>query len=204
MNQYLLHVSAQASHPGLPAWQANLFKLGVVVMPMRTLPEALQYAKVYKAIMVIMDIEAPEAAAQEVRAAREATEGPLPPIVGLMASRPCPEAMAQLAEAGVADLVTADDPEAFILWRLELLRRLGELARFEQSRMDVAELARKTRTILHDLSQPLSAVQGRLQLMAAKCPASDPNAQVYNELVRLAFDVTHQLMQIQQLHRQFS
>jgi hypothetical protein len=40
--------------------------------------------------------------------------------------------------------------------------------------------------------------------MAAKCPPDDPNAQMFQDLVRLAFDVTHQLMEIQQLHRQYS
>lgn len=204
MNHHLLHVSAQACRQTPPPWQANLFKLGMVVMPVRTLPEALQYSKVYNAMMIVLEIESPETMAPEIQAALAAVEGPRPPIMGLVATRPCPQTMARLAEAGVADLVAEDDPEAFILWRLDLLRRLSELARFEQSKMDVSELARRTRVILHDLSQPLSAVQGRLQLMAAKCPSSDPNAAVYNELVRLAFDVTHQLMQIQQLHRQFS
>lgn len=209
MNQYLIYVNDDktALEPRLLPWQNNLFSRGIVVLPVRTLADAIRTCKVYNALMILLQIPQLEPVIDEISqslAAWDAAEGFRPPVVGLMPSRPGPEDLARLAQAGVADLIDGNDPESFILWRLDLLHRLNELKRFEQGRMDVAELSRQTRIYLHDLSQPLSAVQGRLQLIATKCPPDDPNAAMFHELVRLAFEITHQLMQIQQLHRQFS
>jgi hypothetical protein len=174
-------------------------------MAVRSLAEAMQYSKVYHVLMILVDLGGGvETIAQELGKALDATGGAKPPILGLTANRPAPEEMANLAQAGLVDIITADDPEPFFLWRLDLLRQLDDLRQYEKSRMDVGELAKQTRIHLHDMSQPLSAVQGRLQLMAAKCPPGDPNAKMYEDLVRLAFDITHQVMEIQQLHRQFS
>lgn len=205
MNQYLLYVSPSPERK-LPPWHQHLFKRSIVVLSVRSFAEALQYCKVYSVMMIMLEIEDLEREVETVRAtlAEADPQAPRPPLVGIMPARPSVEEMTCLAEAGIVDLIAAEDPEPFILWRLDLLHQLHELARFEKNRMDVNELARRTRVILHDMSQPLSAVQGRLQLIAAKCPADDPNSQTYHDLVRLAFDVTHQLMEIQQLHRQFS
>lgn len=205
MNQYLLHVSPSLERK-LPPWHSDLFKRSIVVLSVRSFAEALQYCKVYSVMMIMLEIEDLDGELAQLSAALAEVDPQVarPPLVGIMAARPGAEDLTRLAEVGIVDLVTAEDPEPFILWRLELLHQLHELERFEKSRMDVGELARRTRIILHDMSQPLSAVQGRLQLIAAKCPAGDPNHQTYHDLVRLAFDVTHQLMEIQQLHRQFS
>jgi hypothetical protein len=62
-------------------------------------------------------------------------------------------------------------------------------------------LARATRPLLHNLCQPLSALQGRLQLLHAKCPADDPLKPTYESLVGLALEVSKILRQIQDLHR---
>lgn len=213
MNYYLLHVTADSERP-MPAWQTNLFNRGIVVMPARTLQEALQYARVYNVLLILIDLVSDDWGLDRIREILDATaaraaeapqpQPPPPPIIGVTESRPDAETLDRMAQAGLADVIASEDPEAFILWKLDLLLQLSGLRHFEQSRMEIGELSRQTRIHLHDLSQPLSAIQGRLQLMAAKCPAGEPNAQMYQELVRLAFDVTGHLMEIQQLHRQFS
>lgn len=170
MNQYLLYVSPCPERK-LPPWHQHLFKRSIVVLAVRSLAEALQYCKVYSVMMVMLEIEDLERELETVRAtlAEADPQAALPPLVGIMPTRPGVEEMTRLAEAGVVDLIAADDPEPFILWRLDLLHHLHELARFEKSRIDVNELARRTRVILHDMSQPLSAVQGG-------CNSSPPNA----------------------------
>jgi signal transduction histidine kinase len=109
-----------------------------------------------------------------------------------------------LAEAGIDGLLGANDPTRFLLYQLDLLRRLAELKRFEGSQSGVQDLAKRTRETLHDLSQPLSAVQGRLQLMAAKCSNDDPNQQYYADLVRQVFEITNHVVKIQQIQRDAS
>jgi hypothetical protein len=47
-------------------------------------------------------------------------------------------------------------------------------------------------------------VQGRLQLIAVKTPAEDPNRKYFDEMVRLVFEITNHVMKIQQIQRDAS
>jgi len=206
MNHYLLHVSLQGKPEPQP-WQERLTERKVIVLRAASLREAVQYCRVYNLLMVLLEFEACSAAVQEAAATLAATapDGGQPsPVLGLSGAALSEGQRNALAAAGLVDLLARDDPEPFMRWRIELLATLSELRHFEQSRMNVSTLATDTRAHLHDLSQPLSAVQGRLQLMAAQCPPDDPNAAMFQELVRLIFEVSRQVMAIHQLHRQFS
>jgi len=206
MNHYLLHVSLQGKPEPLP-WQERLAERKVIVLRAASLREAVQYCRVYKLLLVVLECDGCGAALHEAVATLAATApegGQPPPVLGLSAGPLSEGQRDELAAAGLVGLLAKDDPERFIRWRLDLLAALSDLRHFEQARVNVTTLAADTRTHLHDLSQPLSAVLGRLQLMAAKCPPDDPNAAMLRELVRLTFEVTQQVMAIHQLHRQFS
>ena len=176
MNHYLLHVSLEGK-PEIPPWQERLAERKLIVLRAASLREAVQYCRVYPLLMVLLECDGGGAAIQEAAATLAATapDGRQPsPVLGLCATPLSEGQRDALAAAGLVGLLAKDDPEQFICWRLELLATLSDLRHFEQSRMDVSTLATDTRTHLHDLSQPLSAVQGRLQLLAAKHPSDDP------------------------------
>ena len=98
----------------------------------------------------------------------------------------------------------ADEPQVFRIWQLEMLISLFNLSEYREKQINVADLADQTREGLHNLSQPLSAIQGRLQLLAAKAGPDDPNDEIYRELVKMVMEVSKHLMHLQQVQRNFS
>ena len=205
MTHHLLYASTRGL-PALLPWQMNLSSRGIVVLRAGRIEEALPYCATYAMMMILLDIKHPDEEILEAvaRLKNAIDAGYHAPLIGLCHVAPSDAERAALAAAGLDDVIVKNDPPRFIMWRLEMLAALGELRHFEQSRMDVANLALKTREHLHDLSQPLSAVQGRLQLMAARLPEGDPSAQQFNELVKLIFEVSQHVVEIHQIHRQYS
>lgn len=205
MTHYVLHIAACPERRQSTPWPADAAPRGVSVLRAASLREGTCCARAYRLMLVLLDLE--EAGEETLATIREladaSCDGRPAPVIGLALKEFSPDEQEALAEAGLADCLPLSAPPRFIQWRLETLVMLEGLRQFEQMRTDVTSLAGRTRTHLHDLSQPLSAIQGRLQLMAARCPADDPHAQTFQELVRLAFSITHQVMELQQLHRQF-
>ena len=101
-------------------------------------------------------------------------------------------------------MLTVDNPQRFRIWQLEILISLYRLHENHKNNIDVESLACKTREGLHKLSQPLSAIQGRLQLLAAKAGPDDPNLEIYSDLVGMAMEASRHLMDIQQTQNDFS
>jgi signal transduction histidine kinase len=206
MNHAILHLSLDGPLEALP-WNVDFNARGIVMLKANSTREARSYFKAYPVLLVLVDLpqeETPEQAGMltELAAQRDALAPP--PLLGLYAGELTAARRAALANCGVDDLICREDPERFLVWHVEMLLLLNELRRFEQTRLDVTALAKSTRDQLHDLSQPLSAVQGRLQLMAARCAEGDPNQQTFQDLVRLILDVSRHVMEIQQLHRKYS
>jgi signal transduction histidine kinase len=206
MNHHLLRLSLSEQSRALD-WESDLHARGIVLMRAGRLKEALSYARAYSLMAILIDIDRDDSAMLEsIRelGGIQPAEGLRPPLIGLAQIDLTPGQRAELAQAGLQNIVSMEDPSRFLLYQLELLAALNELRAFEQSRLDVNKLAHSTRERLHELSQPLSAIQGRLQLLAARCPTDDPNAQTFKDMVRLVFDISHQVMEIHQIHRKFS
>lgn len=212
MNHTALHVGLNGELIPLP-WDVDFPGRGIVLLRAHHGNEALAYTRAYELMLLIIDLRGvAEAdgvgfdAACEVIAQLHAVprEGLPALLVGLTDAPLSVAERARLADVGLSDLLHHDDPAAFLVSRLEQMLLLRELQQFQRTRMDVGILAQKTRESLHDLSQPLSALQGRLQLMAVKLPADDPQAKVMQELVRLIFEVSQHVIEIQQLHRTVS
>jgi len=70
--------------------------------------------------------------------------------------------------------------------------------------MTVQRLANETRKKVHDLSQPLAALQGRLQILQSKTPAEDPQKEKIDLMVKLTFEIGRHLRELQEFHRQYS
>src|SRR5690606_3164049 len=126
----------------------------------------------------------------------------LPPLFVVTLFEASAAQRSALAEAEVDFVVSASDPAPFLQFQMRTLLDAAELKLLQDQRLGIKDLAKRTRESLHALSQPLSAVQGRLQLMAAKCAQEDPNAKYLADLVKQVFEVTHQVMKIQQIHRE--
>lgn len=112
--------------------------------------------------------------------------------------------LAVLCEAGLCTVLDLSAPDSMVLWQLETIRNLHTYEMREESGMTVSELAKITRQQLHDISQPLSAVQGRLQLMMVKTTPDDPNYETYKLLVELIQRMGHQIGELHQTHRTHS
>jgi signal transduction histidine kinase len=205
MNLHILHFVLGEGDRELP-WELDLISRKIVLLKARRPGEATALARAYPLMMIVADLTQWDEHAAEILAQLQALQValPRPALIGLLRFEPDSERRQALARTPFDALIRESDPARFLEWQIETLQRLHELNHFEQSRMDVNQLAQQTRKKLHDLSQPLSAVQGRLQLLAAKADGAAPNAECLQELVRLTFDVTNHLMEIQRIHRVYS
>ncbi|MCE5229419.1 hypothetical protein LLG95_07465 [bacterium] len=205
MSHYVLYVAQNEDDGQLP-WPLDLSGRGIVVLTARSQAQAIAYCRAYPLMMILAEIETFDNGWREGFAKiRESVSAEIrPQFIGVVRGALSESDRADLASNGVDGLVSFSDPEDFVVGHIELLARLAELSRFEQTRMDVNQLAKSTREQLHDLSQPLSAIQGRLQLLAAMCPQDDPNCKNLNELVQLSFKVSGCLAEMQQFHRKYS
>jgi signal transduction histidine kinase len=205
MNHHILHVGLKPENSGLP-WNLDLTSRNVVIYQVTSVREAVHFRRAYSLMMVLIDIhDCGEETVEAVSsiASTSSSQG-CGPLVGLLYGEPSAEERGRLAKAGLDHAISRLDPERFLLHHLTTLIDLTELRQFEQARMDVNALALRTRECLHDLSQPLSAVQGRLQLLASRCPQDDPNCKCLNDLVQLIMQVSQQVGEIHQIHRKFS
>lgn len=168
--------------------------------------EAQSYYRAYPLLAVLVDLESVDDALLDELAElrRVPPETPAPAMLAIVPSALPAGQRTALAEAGLCCLLQHEDPPQFLTHHLELLQRLADLKRFEDGQSSVTALAKRTRETLHDLSQPLSAVQGRLQLLAVKCPKEDPNRQYLDDLVRQVFEITNYVIKIQQIQRDAS
>lgn len=207
MKEYVLHIAA-GRRPEPLQWAIDWDARGISVMPADTLKLVSAFQKTYPILLCLIELatadEQDERFVREVRELFDESERPVP-LIGLTRGEQVLNGQrTRLAQAGLNHLVAVDEPPAFICWHLDLLLQLQRLSSFETSRMDVGELARTTREQLHDLSQPLSAIQGRLQLMASQAAEDDPNARTYNDMVELVLQVTRKVGEMQKTHRDLS
>ena len=205
MSLYVLHTALNGAYEPLP-WDLQLTEGGIVLLAARNLQEAMAYGRAYELMAVIVDLHHHDAPCPgDLGVFNGANpEARRPAMIGLSRGELTAAERKACADNGFDALYARTDPPRFLKWQLETLAALRELARFEQSRADIGELAGRSREIMHDLSQPLSAIQGRLQLLALRCPKDDPNGEGIRELVRLCMQVSQWLMELQQLHRRYS
>ena len=206
MNHYLLSFDLSGQQQTLP-WMQELSTHGISVYHAKRLTEAAASCKAYPLLMVLIWID-PADKKNTIETIGSLAEA-LPaqshiPLVGVHEKELHADQRSELAATGLSGLLAADDPGRFIIWQLEMLAALAELHRFEQAMIDVKELAKHTRDHLHDLSQPLSAIQGRLQLLAARAGDDEPNHATYLELVEQITKATQVIARIQELHRAHS
>lgn len=205
MNHSVLSVELN-DNQACPPWLESLSGRGIAVYRAGRLAEAVAYCKTYPLVMAVIrvhQVDQPTIEAVSAIAEGIPTERSFP-LVGLHEGELTTPERDQLAQAGLSGLASAADPERFITWQIDTLAALADLRRFEQARTDVGELAHRTRERMHDLNQPIAAIQGRLQLMAARAPDGDANARTFRDLLEQVDRITRIVDEIQQLHRDHS
>jgi nitrogen-specific signal transduction histidine kinase len=83
-------------------------------------------------------------------------------------------------------------------------RTLLELQTLSSDGATARNLAGETRRLLHDLSQPLSALQGRAQMLDMKCSPDDPNRKSIQDLAEQSRRAVKLLAELQELQRKYS
>ena len=202
MIQYALLVDTAPEERPL-AWEPDLSTIEVMLYRARREREAVAYCKAYPLAFTLVRVEpCDDNVFDLVAAMNEAMpEDKRIPVLGIHRGGLTKEVRVRLRTVGINTLLHEEDPGECASWMLQTLIALQELRRFEQSKMDVSQLAAATREKLHDISQPLSAIQGRLQLMAAKEPNGSPYHEHYRDMLQQMTRITTLMVEIQQINR---
>lgn len=189
-------------------WQRRLREEGFEVLR-TTDPEQLTlYAKSRPAVGVILDAAMNRISSEDLvgligRLREEPSTSKLP-IIAMFAGLEAFGQVTPLAEAGITGFYLRGMPEALLLHFLHSSMAMQSLAAMEETGMTVGKLANETRQKIHDISQPLAALQGRLQILQSKTPADNPQKDKIDLMVKLTFEIGTQLRDLQELHRNHS
>lgn len=205
MSAYVLHVSDGMNGPDLPeAWVRGWEKADTSVLVAPTPLQAAHCAKGYPLLVAFLELADDLDAAAARLADLLAAPATRPFPVFVVARRPlAPAEEARLAEAGATGILATYGPADFALRIVEALRGRESLERLEASGMDVRALAEETRKLMHDMSQPLATIQGRIQIMQFR-ETDEAKKEKFAEVVAHVGKMTEKLMELQELHRKFS
>ena len=206
MNRHIVHLtSGPQGSQDPPAWERALEDNDFIVMRVEDAGRALSYIASYALVGLLVDAEGSAEGSLEL-IERLSAEDPAPsyPRIGIVCEEKSAEELEALADAGLHGFITRQTPAPFLLHTLRTTQSLQALKEFERTGADVHELARETRRLIHDLSQPLSALQGRLQLLAAKAEDDDPRKKTLHDMVGSILEATGCLRELQELHRRYS
>ena len=206
MNEHIVHLTGADAETQKPAgWENALEKEGFHLLRAKTLNQAKYYAKAYRLVGLLIDLNGDDAATSEAIQDLLKTDGACRfPIFGLSAKTLRPKSQRQLAEAGMTSLINSNAPPEFLMHQLRAQRELLSVKLLEENGMDLNSLSQEARKILHDLSQPLAALQGRLQILEIKSLEGDPLKGALKDMTGLAMQVTDHLRQLHELHRKYS
>lgn len=189
-------------------WQRRLGEHNYQVLRTTSADRLLHYARSHPAVGVIIEAgmkeSSPESLASVVRQLREEPGTASVPIIAMFAGIEGLDRLAPLAEAGISGIYLRGMPERFLLHYFEASHALQQLQSYAATGMDVRKLAAETRQRIHDLSQPLAALQGRLQILHSKTPAEDPLKERVDLMVKLVMEVSAHLRELQELQRKYS
>lgn len=204
MIRHLVYITADGESALNPAWEEALHDHKFQVFRVPGVKQAMTYAGQYALAGILVDCRArDDRFLSDVRELGEFAAEKRLPLLGVVESSPSEDEEAGLAEAGLCGLIATRSPAEFLLHYLTTASALLSLLSFEAEQATARKLALESRQIMHDLSQPLSALQGRLQLFASKCDESDPMKETYRSLVLLVTGVSKSLRELQELHRRY-
>ncbi len=205
MIRHVVHLSAQEGNTDVPPWEPSLEQAGFLVLRAKSLNQAKFYLKGYPVVGVLMEVaDAQNGTQGQIRELLACESKNRFALIGLTSESLSPESQSTLAEAGLNSLFDPVAPGEFLIYQLRLNQTLLQLKALEESGMEIQTLCKETRKLLHDLSQPLAALQGRLQILELQSKPDDPLRETYHAMVGLSGQITDHLRQLHELHRKFS
>jgi len=154
------------------------------------------------AIGVVIDIEQlAERSANDIRELRLDENPDGPPLIGLSAVQLSAQDQKILAWAGLNVLMLPGMPDEFLIYQLMVQEQLRESRMSHKFGEQRKGLAMEIRHQIHEISQPLTALQGRLDVQEVRTPDGDPMKSLYTELVDLVVQVTDKFVELQNFIR---
>ena len=206
MNRHLVFLTGQGKDTGTAFhWEQALIDADFVLLRAGALEQAIAIVKSHPLIAVLVDLDAPvDEVSRCIVQLCEVIQRNTFPLLGIAPGPVSEDDLTKWAQDGLTGLIGPATPFSFLLAHLERSQIVEELQIFKETAIGVRSLAAESRSLIHTLAQPLSALQGRLQLTLSQCPPGDPLRKPYENLVKLAIAVTKSLHELQELHRKFS
>lgn len=206
MNRHILYVSPRPHETDPPsAWHQNLIDENFAFLHVNNARQAKTYIENYSLVGILIEVdESPEESVETVRELTRLPGASGVPFIGIIRESLAPGEKERLAEAGLCGLVADDTPPSFLHRQFKNSQELQHLRTLQEDGVDIRELAKQTRNLMHDLSQPLAALQGRLQLMQSKAEGEKELQEALGRLVSLSMDVSKHLYELQELQRKYS
>lgn len=189
-------------------WQRRLGEHGYNVWRTTDPDQLVLYAKTRPAVGVLLDASfgsrKPDSLALVIRRLRDEPSLAPAPLIAIFTGMEAFAHAAELADAGLTGIYLRGTPETLLLHYLGAGQALRSLRTLQDSGMTVGQLANETRQKIHDLSQPLAALQGRLQILQTRTAADNPQKEKIDLMVKLTLEVGTHLRELQEFHRQYS
>jgi signal transduction histidine kinase len=182
------------------AWRKSLADLGFELLEAKSPRQVVYYAGNFSLAVILVEIGGPIfEIAPRIREILHSCPAPIP-VIAVCGDAIASEDQEALAKAGVRLLVS---PATRAEWLADLVKSMSGAAGMSAAG-DVAGMRTETRNILHDISQPLAAIQGRLEVLRAKAPPGDPNAATYAKLAELSSQAIELFNKLRELYRKGS
>ncbi len=188
-------------------WKHRLEEQGYEVLRTSDAGQLLIFARAHSSVGIILEASMTQDSIEDLSGLVHRLRGEpatvAVPIVAMFAGIEAFRQITELAEAGLTGFYLRGMPETMLLHYLnsgEAAKALNDLG---QADMSVQKLATETRKKIHDLSQPLAALQGRLQILQSKTDQDDPQKDKIELMVKLIFEISGHLRELQEFHRQY-
>lgn len=207
MNHGILHLTAGDTEAGKDLSELDRFleEHGFAVTRSDDTDRAMAYLRSHPLAGVLIDLDSNESdSISFAMKARDSDRLDGAPLVGLSPSGEPPGDQEKFAEAGFSCILGEDAPKAFFLHQFGMAQKLQSLRRLEETGMNVQTMATEARHLLHELSQPLATIQGRLQLLSMQATDNEVFKKHCDDLAGVTMAANTRLAELQQLIRKYS
>lgn len=188
-------------------WQRRLNEQEYDVLRTTDPEQLMVYARTRPSVGIILDASLKRHTLDElstlIHRLRDEPSTSEIPIVAMFAGFEAFRQVTELAEAGITGFYLRGMPENMLLHYLKSGESTPSRLHPDEAEMTVEKLATETRKKIHDLSQPLAALQGRLQILQSKISKEDAQKDKIDLMVKLSFEISGHLRELQEFHRQY-
>lgn len=210
MTPFVLHISESGETEPSPPWRDAVVAAGIEIQRVPGAAPAVALLRNHTPLAVLLCMKEGAARSLEVLRELRASNLPLPPVIGICTGLPDSEAQTRLVAEGMGLFLHAFSPPAILVGQLALHRSVGRRNGSAAAGDGEAaggggpvdrEVSIRARKLIHDLSQPLAAIQGRLEILGIKASADDPMKPVYTRLVGMCAQAAETVQSLREIHR---